>query len=262
MKNKFTLIELLVVIAIIAILASLLLPAMNKARDRGKAILCVNNMKQLNMGLVNYSVDFNGYLPPSLSTYGLSFGTGTVNTVWPLKLALSMGINLKNSTNSWNSVEDFDKIAPEIASPKGIFLCPSTVPNSTGKMRWSYGPTVCAHSAADADSTYKGGFENWNTGSNATGRSMGKAIRIIPSGSIIFMEKTVMNISAIPEDFNFPGYSSNINASTFPQWAPAKRHANNHKSNFLFIDGHVESFTIYPFSGRQSFADTTWKPIR
>jgi prepilin-type N-terminal cleavage/methylation domain-containing protein/prepilin-type processing-associated H-X9-DG protein len=67
-KHCFTLIELLVVIAIIAILAGMLLPALNKARSSAKLSQCVSQCKQIGNAFQMYLGDFNGHLPPQNCT--------------------------------------------------------------------------------------------------------------------------------------------------------------------------------------------------
>jgi prepilin-type N-terminal cleavage/methylation domain-containing protein len=89
--GAFTLVELLAAIAIVAILCALLLPAMNKAKDRAKRIDCANNLHQLGLGAVMYAEDNKGKLPTVYRVENLTIATYWMRREWdgrPVNLGL------------------------------------------------------------------------------------------------------------------------------------------------------------------------------
>ncbi len=87
-NRNFTLVELLVVIAIIAILAGMLLPALNAAREKAKAIECTSKLKQVGLAAGNYINDNNGYYPQA--------ETLTVRIAWARQLGYYMNVTQPN----------------------------------------------------------------------------------------------------------------------------------------------------------------------
>jgi prepilin-type N-terminal cleavage/methylation domain-containing protein len=115
-RRGFTLIELLVVIAIIAILASLLLPALAKAQTKAQGIGCMNNLRQMMLGWRIYSEDFNDYLLASLPV------ADPKRVLW-----VTGNLDYSAAASNWDPQQDLVKspLHPYIGRNFAVWKCPA-----------------------------------------------------------------------------------------------------------------------------------------
>ena len=237
----FTLVELLVVIAIIAILASMLLPALASAREKARQISCTNNLKQIFYPVMNYVEDNNEWLPRA---YGWMF------KIIPKYLRKADSTS-KDLYGSW-------------AFNKGLLLCPSTTGYngaSAGIKMYltNYGPTMNYDTAATP--LRAGGWIHDLPNANNPRR-----LSTIVSGTTIMVEKffTEQYTGA-----GWLGYISSFDGLTLTRYVndPGNwpeninysvnfKHGGGKIANTLTIDGAVLTLTRY------QKVDSNWRLIK
>jgi prepilin-type N-terminal cleavage/methylation domain-containing protein len=242
--GSFTLIELLVVIAVIAILSALLLPALSKARDSVKRVVCANNLKQTYYGLAMYVNDGNGWLPPNFYN---------ANHVYYINVYLQAKYDVESTR------------ALLFSQPKGIYFCPA-IGSAQNSPCWSgtatapyyisnYMPTQTTSTDPKSGCYINYAPENFYTAITSAFPGIRRQ-EAIKNGSVIIGDQAYSTIST---NFYQCARPTSGSANGFPSsssiYTPGMLHSRT--SNFLFKEGNVRSYAY----GKAAF-DSEYIPTK
>jgi prepilin-type N-terminal cleavage/methylation domain-containing protein/prepilin-type processing-associated H-X9-DG protein len=223
-KSAFTLIELLVVIAIIALLAAILFPVFGRARESARRSSCINNLKQVTLGMVQYTSDYDGRFPFNVQG-------------WPANTPGSDGQLIFNGAQLWQQA-----IYPYTKSHQ-IYFCPnspsrmdSTVasePLDSGNQLQRMANANYGYSLAIGETALK----------EAAIRSSAGTLMLMEYGIYTFHPNEVVNQSAMGGSYYLPGVGlSGRNCSSVSPEFRSDCQTGRHFEGVTvgYADGHVK----------------------